>query len=128
MSGDAAAHINSQEGVYIELMEVEINVSGPTFPRLDAAIHFQFGLFELGLAGNFDFGAVGFGIENEVTRPLLVKAHITDMNGGVDHWGLQCSGARGCEIRKTADVDARILQLRNAGQVKILPGQMKAKC
>src|ERR1700722_10355660 len=108
-------------------MEAEVDVRGPVLPQMNVAINLNVREFELGLTGNTQVRPLGHRVNGEVAGTLLIEGKIVEMNGRVEGWLFCSAGTIRGKIRPTAHGNASALQNGDAGQIKLVPGQVKAK-
>src|SRR5450755_574525 len=94
---------------------------------MDVAFDFYVRLFELGLSGNAQFRPLGHSVNSEVTGTLLVERKLVEMYGSIERWLFQGAGTIRGKIRAAGHGNARALQNRDTGKVKIVSGEVESK-
>src|SRR5580700_10503699 len=133
VSGDCgqASHspfqIFPEDRIHAEVIEMKIYRSRPGSAQLHVAIDIQFRSLKLRAPVYVQVGTARCGFERIVANRLTVKGKIVPANVRVDYRLLQRAGGLGSEIHAAIDAHAAALQLRNAGEVEVVAGQIKTK-
>src|SRR5580692_10231375 len=85
----APLQIGLEDGIHIEMVEVQVYGGGPIFANLNVTVNVQLRGFELRAPAHMQVGALGHGVECIVAHQFVVKGKVAQMEVCVNRRLLQ---------------------------------------
>ena len=126
VAGDRTLNVCLEEVVDIQMIEIEIESGCPVTSEDHRSTHGQFRILELRLSGETEFAPLGNAAEHKITYRLVIQGKIPQLQLGRHHRCVQGTRALGSEVHASFHVQAVVLQLGQAGEVKIASRHIKA--
>src|SRR5581483_746989 len=127
MSGKTATQIDPQQGIHIEMIEMQVDVRGPVAADMNRAINYQVGFFELRASGNLHVRAASDQVKVEVPGAFTVEGEIAEVQLSVDDGSCERAGALGDKVHPSVNGYSGCVQLRDVLQVEVCSRQIETK-